>query len=206
VNPGDTCTPVYGLPYATGASRPCNIGSTSCDFAAAVENQLNLLDDVVLRTQTSIPMAWVRTKTAFTMTQNAAQNVSVSAPFDTVVVDTDNMADLVAFSPGLTASRSGLFLTWVYVRSTATVNSLGGNNLQVTFFIEPPSAVNNIYFPQVKWEGVNVNQFNRQSVMTVMNIPAGARFGMNLSPNGQPNDAWLISELDMGMMWVGDAP
>lgn len=206
MNPGDTCTPIYELPYPTGASRPCDIGSTSCDFAQAVETQLDALDAVVKRTQTTVPMAWVRTTTAFTLTQNATQNTVLGAPFDTVVVDTDDMANLLDFGSGLTTTRGGLYLVWIYVRSTSTVNAIGGNNLTVTFFIEPPTAVNNIYFPVVRWEPVNVNNFNRMGVLTVMNIPAGARFGMNLSPNGSVADAWLVSELDMGMTWVGEQP
>src|SRR6185436_11526075 len=95
---GDTCTPIYQLPYPTGASRPCDYDETSCEFAEAVEAQLDLLDAVVLRTETTIPTAWIKTSLAFFTVQNAAQNAIYQPPFDTVVVDTDNMADLIQFN------------------------------------------------------------------------------------------------------------
>lgn len=206
MNPGDTCTPIYGLPYATGQSRPCNIGSTSCDFAAAVEVQLDALDAVVLRTNTTVPIAWIRTTTPFPVTENATQSALIPAPFDTVVVDTDDMVDLVQFSNGVTTTRGGLYLVWIYVRGTATVVTGTDTNIFYQFFIEPSTAVNTMFFPQVRFTQVQLNQFQRQAALTVMNIPAGARFGMNFDPTGAPTDTITFSEIDMGLMWLGEQP
>lgn len=110
VNPGDTCTPVYGLPYATGASKPCNIGDTMCDFSEAVETQLDALDTVVSQLQNA-PFAY--------MLSSVQQDYNNSIPgafiptFDTTLADTDNMIDLALDPTALYIKTAGVYSFFV---------------------------------------------------------------------------------------------
>lgn len=107
---GDTCTLIYGLPYPTGKSNPCNIGSTGCDFAEAVEVQLDVLDGYVNQFQ-DIPFAYA---------SNLAElNYDNSMPgnfvpfFDTTLADTDNMIDLSANPGVITIQTPGVYSFFV---------------------------------------------------------------------------------------------
>lgn len=83
-----TCTPIYQLPVVEGSDRPCDIDDWSCDFASAVESQLDALDAVVARTATSRPLFQVAATVPITYTDfGSVFNTS----FDTAAVDTDNM-------------------------------------------------------------------------------------------------------------------
>lgn len=202
---GDTCTPTYALPYPTGASRPCDYDETSCEFAEAVETQLNLLDAVVQRTETTIPMAWINASLDFFVVQNAAQNTLVQPPYDTTVVDTDNMVDLTQFN-GITVNTAGLYLTWVYIRSTATAVTVTDTNTFYNLVIEPPVNVSNIWFPPIRFTQVQLNQVQRLGVFTVMNIPAGTQVSLNISPTGFAGDTMLYTDAALALTWLSDAP
>lgn len=106
MNPGDTCTPIYGLPYATGTSDPCNIGSTSCEFAEAVEARLDELDAITDQLN-SVPFAYA--SNIAEMQYNNSLPGSFIPFFDTTMADTDNMIDL-AFNPSiLTVRTAGVY-------------------------------------------------------------------------------------------------
>ena len=202
---GDTCTPNYQLPYPTGASRPCDYDETSCEFAEAVEAQLDLLDTVVLRTETTVPMAWIKTSTSFFTVQNAGQNAIFEPPFDTVIVDTDNMVDLIQFN-GITVNTPGLYLCWIYVRGTATAVIATDTNNLYSIFLNPPGALSNNWFPPVKFTQVQLNQVQRQGVLTVLLLPADTQVGFTITPSAQPGDTMLFSDVEMALTWLGDTP
>lgn len=202
---GDTCTPIYQLPYPTGASRPCDYDETSCEFAEAVEAQLDLLDAVVQRTETTVPMAWIRTSLAFSTVQNAAQNAVYEPPFDTVVVDTNDMVDLVRFN-GITVNTPGLYLIWVYVRGTCTAVTGTDTNNSYSIFLDPPGALSNNWFPLIRFTQVVVNQVQRQGDLTVLLLPADTQVGFTITPIAQPGDTMLYTDVEMALTWVGDAP
>ena len=121
MNIGDTCTPIYGLPYATGASKPCNIGDTMCDFAEAVEAQLDVLDAVVSEV-TNIPFAYMIS--SIQQDYNNNQPSAFIPIFDTTLADTDNMIDLSFDSTSLYIKTPGVYAFFfdmdVVVASTGT--------------------------------------------------------------------------------------
>jgi hypothetical protein len=201
-----TCTRVYQLPLPEGTDRPCDYSEISCGFATGVETQLDLLDGVVLRTATTIPMAWVRTTTPYVVAQNATQSAVVTVPFDTVVVDTDQMSDLAQFSSGVTTTRDGLYLVWVYFRAVATVAAAPNINHTLRLFVEPALAVNNAYFQSLDTTSVTINQVVRRAQATVMPIPAGTQVGLRWDASGAPTDAFTLPETDLALTWVGDLP
>lgn len=122
MNPGDTCTPVYGLPYATGTSRPCNIGSTGCDFAEAVEEQLDALDTIV-DGFSSIPFAYA-SNIAEMQFNNAVPGFFVPF-FDTTLADTDNMLDLSLDSTSIMIQTPGVYSFFGDVEISVPITATG---------------------------------------------------------------------------------
>lgn len=112
-----TCTPVYGLPYAEGDDPPCDIGETLCAFADAVEAELDRLDAVVERTVDTVPIVQLRLTAPFTFTTTT--NTTVTIPFDTIDVDTAEMADLTLSPYQITLPRGGRYLTAFQVEIAA---------------------------------------------------------------------------------------
>jgi hypothetical protein len=106
VNPGDTCTPIYELPYPTGNSNPCLVGDTGCDFAAAVETRLNELDAITARLQ-GVPFAYA--SNIAEMQYNNALPGSFVPFFDTTMADTDGMIDLASDPTILTCRTAGVY-------------------------------------------------------------------------------------------------
>lgn len=154
MNPGDTCTPIYGLPYATGSSPPCNIGDTMCDFATAVETQLDLLDAAAARFQEP-PFAYATNTTAQTYDNNLPSAFVLT--FNTTLADTDNMID-TAFDPASIYIRTaGVYSFFVeldlLIASTGTSltcrpkildalgSQIGGNFDYQTFRFSAPSVM-----------------------------------------------------------------
>lgn len=84
-----TCTPIYMLPYQDCSDRPCDAPGVWCDFAAAVEVQLDRLDVLINRTVDTIPQFEVSVG-AYIFPVSSNRTVA----FDTINVDTDNMVNL----------------------------------------------------------------------------------------------------------------
>lgn len=103
-----TCTPLYGLPYAEGGDRPCDVFEPLCDFANAVETQLDLLDGVVDRVVDTVPMVQVKLTTPFTFVSTT--NTTVTIPFDTISFDTANFVSLADSANQITLPRGGRYL------------------------------------------------------------------------------------------------
>lgn len=122
MNPGDSCTPVYGLPYPTGASNPCLVGDTGCDFAEAVEAQLDALDDVVDQFN-SVPFAYA--SNIAEMQYNNSAPGSFIPFFDTTMADTDNMIDL-SFNPSiLTIQTAGVYSIFLELDTSIPLTGTG---------------------------------------------------------------------------------
>lgn len=109
-------TPIYDLPYQVGTDPPCfgpgtgcdNLESIWCDFASLVEAQLDENDLIIGRTATAIPMA----RLSLRPSGGDENDLSVlfaagggNLPFDTVIFDTDNMAQL----PYIVPQRNGIY-------------------------------------------------------------------------------------------------
>lgn len=125
-----TCTPIYGLEYTVGSDRPCDQGSTWCDFAATVESNLSRLEGIVDRTVDTIPFAHIQAS----VSQVIQGNGRVS--FDTVLADTENMVDLSNDSTLITIKRTG---TWCFSFS-ATVPTRGSGAIGQAAFSSATAA------------------------------------------------------------------
>lgn len=129
-------TPVYGLPYQVGTDPPCfgpgtgcdNLESIWCDFASLVEGQLDENDAVIGRTGTAIPMArlFLRPEPGHDLLLEVFPGIGDLA-FDTVVFDTDNMAQL----PYIIPQRNGIYR----IDATMFVSNPDDNGLITEFQI-----------------------------------------------------------------------
>jgi len=113
-----TCTPVYRFTYAICSDRPCDIGDTFCEFATQVEAEMDRLDRVVARTNTTIPMAKISTVTP--------QLLGPNLNFDTVDEDTDNMVDFSESPRFIFPQRTGVYRLRFYVE-VGTTGSAGSS-------------------------------------------------------------------------------
>lgn len=119
-----TCTPFYGLPYIIGTDRPCDQDETWCEFATAVDAELDRLDDVVDRVVDTVPMVQVRLTLPRTQATNPGGGVNVLVPFDTVDVDTANMVDLAASPFVITLPRFGVYMVYFTVTGTTAASNI----------------------------------------------------------------------------------
>jgi len=199
-----TCTPIYQIPVVEGADDPCDIGDTLCAIAEATEVQLNLLDAVVARTDTTIPMVWVRTTTPFSIIETSGSE-ETPAPFDTVVVNTDNMVNLTADTNTVVINTSGLYAVWMYMEGTATAagpNALLQEDLTFSLAI----AADNNMEPRIVFVDGAVNQLQQSSALGVMRFTAGDSLSMNVNINGFTNDVVRIDTVELGLAWLSDLP
>lgn len=120
----------YCLPYLEGTDSLClNTGTVCepstawCDLVALVEAQLDALDQVVGRTGLSVPLARLSYNPT---TLVALPNNTI--PFDSVDIDTDDMADLTLFN-GIMPRRNGIYEIL----------------LEVNLFAQTPGAVQHVY-------------------------------------------------------------
>jgi hypothetical protein len=100
----------YCLPYFEGTDSPClNTGTVCdpstvwCDFTQIVADAIEGFDMIINRTADAIPLATVA------YLPDTPTAIISDIPFDTVIVDTDNMVDLNTFQ-GITPSRNGVYL------------------------------------------------------------------------------------------------
>lgn len=103
-------TSPYCLPYLEGTDSLClNTGTVCepstawCDLITLVEAQLDAFDAVTARTGRSVPLARISYNPT---TLIALPNNTI--PFDSVDIDTDNMADLTLFN-GIQPNRNGIY-------------------------------------------------------------------------------------------------
>lgn len=194
-----TCTPLYGLPYAEGSDRPCDIGETLCAYADAVETQLDSLDAVVDRVADTVPMVQVKLTSPLSTTSNGNTNITV--PFDTVNFDTANMTALADNPYRITLPRLGRYL--------------------VSFQLQMTSApLNDILTASISSTTVNSNVFDLyisdSSTPIYMNGAGEMRYTTDatadtLSPFLTFNVAvligtYVIESATVCITWIGDLP
>lgn len=199
------------LPYFEGTDSPClNTGTLCdpstlwCDFAEIVEGRLDEFDDVVARTATSTPIAWVQTTTAFTST--AGVNSEVFVPFDTVRMDTDNMVNLDANPNGFYVNTSGLYTVFGYAFGSVTITGAFSATLDLDFI--PSSSA----YP-ANYNSLFVNHsINFTGALLGMNIHftvplfAGQQVIANINCGGTANDSITLSQVSLGVAWMGGLP
>lgn len=124
-----TCTPIFGLPYAEGSDRPCDINETLCEFAEAVEVVLDRYDAVVDRVVDTVPM--VQVKLTAPLTVVSAGTTTFTIPFDTISFDTANMVNLAASPYAITFPRQGRYLaSWQLQMTSVPLNDIVSVQLQ----------------------------------------------------------------------------
>lgn len=195
---GDTCTPIYGLPYATGASAPCNIDETMCAFDDAVQEQIDRLQGVANRTSVTTPMVKVAitVPTPFTSADITTQILS----FDSALVDTDNMfsaADpdrVTVNTPGVYAAQAFLYVTSV----GAALQSSSVMRVDISGFLGAF-----IFDTLVYASGTPVFQ-GASGIWTVPT--AGTAITMGYAPFIQGSDVMTIRQAQLGLFWLCDLP
>lgn len=199
-----TCTPIYGLAQVECSDRPCDVNDTLCQFANDVEAQLDALDAVVNRTATTVPMVILERNDPFTIV--VGSNPSLPE-FQSVLVDTDNMADLTTLSRGITIQTPGIYYTWIYLRGTATIAGsfpevavtilpgVLGQPFQSSFF----NAELNLIGPTAGW-------IMAGTAGAEMNYPAVWQLFPRFSSSGLVNDSMTFTSYMFGASFLSDLP
>ena len=211
MNPGDECTPIYGLPYATGSSDPCNIGSTGCEFAEAVEVQLDALDAIVDRTALTVPLGF--------MAYSGRQDYNNNQPgayvpfFDTTLVDTDNMIDFSSDPTLMTIRTAGVYALFMSFEITLQLGLTGA-------FIHPivRNSTGTEISSNVSYQVGNVTSSPTMPAdshgarlvncaMTgefIMDVPAGATYSFEVTDTGTLGILAFLNRIRAGAVWLRD--
>lgn len=193
-----TCTPIYGLPVVEGSDDPCDIDGWSCDFATAVESQLDALDAVVQRTSTTIPMVWIRRTTPYVSTVGSFSYVP---EFDTVVVDTDNMADLTTMSTGVTFNTPGVYQIWYSARGIRSLP--GGSSAAPTISIDQGKYSPILLPPYDNRQGSLAGQVSVTGSGQISMNPLQNLF-LNIALGGLVGNFITWSDIHFGAFYLGD--
>lgn len=201
-----TCTPLFGLPVVEGSDRPCDIDQWSCDFASAVESQLDTLDGIVQRTATTVPMAKVISTVPVTFGNETTSGSTPNLSFDTVAVDTDNMFNSSfpeqIFFP--TKGMYGMHLNvWATTTGGANQDAFGGSIKLFPGLSGSFSTSLNVAF-----NGTNFNATTGAIYLSLLGewpvtvdgsyIVAGTFLFI------QSTDTLTITRAEMGAFWMGD--
>lgn len=184
-----TCTPIYRFPYTIGSDPVCEIHLTFCDFAAAVEAELDRLDAVVDRVVDTVPQFEVAVG-AYTF---VGSNRIVA--FDTVNVDTDDMVDLASDPFSFPINTPGRW--FLYFRVATNGNTAIQANIPVSVTNTPSLGVITITqdYPD---DGTNYPALIDSSGF--QRYPsAGTRIRLNVN-----TAALSIVSAVFGGYWVGD--
>jgi hypothetical protein len=193
---GDTCTPIYGLPFATADSRPCDIDIPTCAALRIVDQKLNEWDAFYARTFTGVPQAMVSAGTDINVPILPASPTSPIFPFDTIVYDTDQIVNIDDPENLFIPRRSG------YYQVEAWAASVQVNN-DATCFIGLNAGGDDNSFTQ--FDGSNTTatlasryaQVNKLVKWTV----GGLQFPISVFESSTPSRVSLVSA---AIYWVGD--
>lgn len=130
-------TPDFCLPYFEGTDSPCvDTGAVCapstvwCDMARIIDDTFTGWDAIISRAVTSFPYAQVAVSDVpFTFTSGASNLGSSLVTWDTVVGDSDNMADLSVDATTLTIRRSGI---WELHCVAVWLSSISDTQLSIT--------------------------------------------------------------------------
>ena len=206
-----TCTPL-GLVYPEGSDRPCDVAPTTCEFSEGVEGYLDQLDDLVNRTATTVPMVWLQTLEPVTVTQGAVALPTITPIFDTVVVDTANMADLTSNPSEITITRTGIYMFGFYTRGKITL--VAGTSQNVLTQVNPTGPISfppggggtgfNSYLPNFRSVTFNNGYLVAQTNWVFITLTAGETYSITISPSGTDTDSFTMTECDLYCIWMGD--
>lgn len=205
-----TCTPL-GLVFPEGSDAPCDVAETTCEFAAGTEGYLTQLDDLVQRTATTLPMAWVRTQVPVSLVISFSSLSGIQPVFDTVVADTDNMVDLTVRPSEILINRTGIYMLGFYMRGQVTLLA-PGNSMNTFSSIDPTGSNSfpitgtgfNSYLPKYRSYVFTNGYIMAQTAFTILPLSAGETYTLNISPSGLDNDTFTLVEADLYAVWLGD--
>jgi hypothetical protein len=194
---GDTCTPIYQLPYATGASAPCNIDDTMCAFNDAVQEEIDRLQGVANRTSVTTPMV----KVAMTVPTLYGPGVPSSLiVFDSALVDTDNMFT-AAFPDQVTVNTPGVYGAYAFLYSTSTGAALLTTS---SIHVDIAGAGGNFLFDSMPYtSGTPIYQSATGSWFVTT---SGTAITMTYAPFIQGADVVTVQRAEMGLFWLCDLP
>jgi len=205
---GDTCTPVYQLPYPTGSSRPCDVDDTMCAFHAAVEEQLSAIDSVVDQLQNA-PFAYVLSSVSQSYNNNLPG--AFIPTFDTTLADNDNMVDLALDSSSITIQTPGVYSFFaemdVLVPSTGTsatvqpvIRDTLGTQVSGNFFFQTFRFTATSNMP-VKTDGTALANVAFTTEFCV-NVSTGYTYSFLLTVGGPLNLVSSIQTFRAGATWL----
>lgn len=202
------CLPYFECtdPICVNTGTACDHSSVWCDFAAAVETKLDQFDGVADRTAVTVPMVWL--ETSVPLVTQVGTFASVPVPFTSVVVDTDNMANLDQNNNAFVINTSGLYEVVFY--ATGVTNTSGSNITSVSTIRFTPLNLN--YAP------VNVNElvmdFSVQvddviltpQIQQVLPLLAGQTASTFFDISGSAPDTIIYNYVMVSATWIGDLP
>ncbi len=193
---GDSCTPLYRLPFATALSRPCDIGEPTCAALSILETKLNEWDSFYARTFSGVPQAMVSAGTDPNVAILPASPTDPTFPFDTIVYDTDQIVNIEDPGQIFIPRRSGYYQVIAWATSVQVNNdstcfiglNAGGDDNSFTQFDGSNTAATLAY---------RYAQVNKLVKWTV----GGFEFPINVFESSVPSRVSLISA---AIYWVGD--
>lgn len=193
---GDTCTPLYAMPYATAASRPCDIGDPTCGALTILESKLSEWDTLYGRTFTGIPQAMVTVGTDLNVPILPNPGLDPTFPFDTIIYDTDEIVNIDDKTRIFVPRRSGYYwvsswATSVQVNNDATcliTLNAGGDDNSFTQFDGSNTAATLAY---------RYAQVRKLVKWTV----GGLEFPINVEESSSPA---RVSIVTAAIYWAGD--
>lgn len=199
------------LPYFEGSDSPClNTGTVCdpstvwCDFAEQAEAALTEFDEVITRTATSTPIAWVETTVPFT---RAVGDPAVSVQFDTVRMDTDGMVDLDVNRSGFTVNTPGLYTIFGWTIGQ-TDTSGGSITSRMTATVSPLIAAYpiNIEVLDTDFSVIVQDVLVTPNIHMMLPIQAGQSLTLKLSGGGTSGNTIDYTQVSFGIAWMGDLP
>jgi hypothetical protein len=211
VNPGDSCTPIYTLPYATGSSDPCNIGSTGCAFATAVEEQLDSLDATVAQLQ-SPPFAYASNLAELSYNNNIPGNFVPT--FDTTLADTDNMIDLSLDATSIYIRTAGVYSVFVDMEVSVPATATGvliqptlvntsGSQIAGNFYYQTFSFTSSPNMP-LRTDGTRLANVGFTCEL-IANLDVGYSISFQLGVTGPTGLVSFIQTFRAGALWLREA-
>lgn len=188
-----TCTPIYGLHYASGSDRPCDIGDTLCQFATDVENQLDIIDSTIDRIADSPPMAQVRLTVPFVVANGGT--FTTPLPFDTVDFDTADMVNLVANPYVIQLPRFGRYLLAQQITATTVVALDAAQSLI--------SAPQNNIFANGGGDGASPIYLNAAGEITYQTASPLSAISLLFTIL---NATITVTSATLSAFWIGDTP
>lgn len=202
------CLPYFECtdPLCVNTGSLCEPSTVWCDFATAVEAKLDEFDAVAQRTAVTVPMVWLETSVPLVTTAGVGSSFPVA--FTSVVVDTDNMANLDENNNGFTIVTPGLYEILFY--AIGLTETAGSNISSLPSIRFTPS---NVAYAPVSQNELTMD-FNVQvddvivtpQIQQVLPLQAGQLASTVLDISGTNPNTITYSYIMVSATWIGDLP